>query len=364
MNHTVATGEPAAGYAFEALASGQRKGLVAACQRGVLSALAGAYRIGVFARNAWFDRGLGVKRLPRPVISVGNITVGGTGKTPLTLWLCERLLAAGRRPAVLSRGYKGEGTRPPDELALLARRCPGAAAVAHPDRLAGGELAISQYRADVLVLDDGFQHRRLARDLDIVLIDATCPFGYGHMLPRGLLREPPASLKRAGLIVITRADQVDSADLGRTEAMVAGLCDGRPLVRAVHRVRDFTTLSGRMAGAPDRAARVFLIAAIARPAAFARTVRDAGYTIVGSRWLPDHHPYEAADIRTLAAAVREAKADLVITTEKDAVKLAGTESQWPCGIRALRVEIAFQDDGDRIVTEAVREVLAGHASGS
>lgn len=352
-----ATNGTESGSAFEALVSGQRTGVSAVCQRAVLSALSQCYRLGIGIRNARYDARIGVRTLPAPVISVGNITVGGTGKTPMTLWLCGHLLGRGLTPAVVSRGYKAVDGGAPDELAMLARRCPAAVAVAQPDRWQGGARAIAECGADVIVLDDGFQHRRLARDLDIVLIDATCPFGYGRLLPRGLLREPLASLGRAGLLAITRADQIARADLDALVRRLGTLAPGKVTVRAVHRPGGFVALSGAPADAVAASCRVLLFAAIARPAAFERTVRDMGLTPTAARWYSDHHAYTAADAAELADLARNARADVLLTTEKDAVKLAGLQADWPCPVRALRIDIDFLDDDGRIIAEAVENVV-------
>ena len=185
--------------------SGERRGVRASVLRGTLGAAEPLYAAAVRGRNWLFDRGVGVRRLPRPVVSVGNITAGGTGKTPVVLWLADRLRRKGRRPAVLLRGYEAEGR--PQRRADAARgaartrraRCrPRIAVGVNPNRLAGGDGVLrGRPDVDVFVLDDGFQHRKLARDFDLVLIDAAQPFGYGHVHPRGLLREPLAGLRRA-----------------------------------------------------------------------------------------------------------------------------------------------------------------------
>ena len=292
-----------------------------------------------------------------PVISVGNVTVGGTGKTPMTLWLCAHLLGRGLMPAAVSRGYKAVDGSAPDELAMFSRRCPAEAAVADPDRWKAGARAVKEHGANVIVLDDGFQHRRLARNLDIVLIDATCPFGYERLLPRGLLREPLSSLERADVLAITRADQVPGDDLDALARRVRSLARGKPVVRAVHRPAGFVSLAGEAMETPRGSCRALLFAAIARPAAFEQTVRDQGLTPVAARWYPDHHSYTTTDAAELAALARNAGADMLLTTEKDAVKLVGLHADWPCPVAALRVDIDFVGDDGRILVEAVDNVV-------
>jgi len=345
---------------LEELISGRQSGVAAACLRTLLGAASHGYALGVGVRNRWYDTGRPVRRLPVPVISVGNITVGGTGKTPMALWLCEHLLRAGRRPAVVSRGYRSSATGFSDESAMLARRCPQAVVVAAgPDRCEGGRTAIRQHGADIIVLDDGFQHRRLGRDLDVVLIDATCPFGYGRLLPRGLLREPPASLTRADVLVVTRADQVSEPELQGLRKRLARLAAGRPVLRAVHRATGFVALDGSLMEASAVPRRPVLVAAIARPAAFERTVRDMGYVPAATCWYPDHHAYTAADAVALCDRVRRNAADALLATEKDAVKLAALRFDWPCPVLALRVDIAFLDDDATIMADLVHRAVAG-----
>ena len=185
------------GSRYIQLVSGQRRGLGPSLERALLRGLSWGYGLGVSLRNRYYDRWALPTWLDVPIISVGNLTVGGTGKTPMTLWLCRQLLDRGLKPAVISRGYKASQQGLADELLMISRQCPRVVAVANPNRAAAGRLAIEEYGAQAVVLDDGFQHRRLGRDLDIVLIDATRPFGYSFLLPRGLLRERVAGLARA-----------------------------------------------------------------------------------------------------------------------------------------------------------------------
>ncbi|MBN1489943.1 MAG: tetraacyldisaccharide 4'-kinase [Phycisphaerae bacterium] len=353
----MAAGSPEALPAYESLIAGRRAGVWAGLQRAALSVLSAGYRCGIGIRNAWYDYGVGVRSLPVPVISVGNLTVGGTGKTPMTLWLCEQLRREGRKPAVLSRGYRAAPGTPPDELAMLTHRCPQAVFVAHPDRLRSGLLAIESHGADVLVLDDGFQHRRVARDLEIVLIDATCPFGYGHVLPRGLLREPLSSLRRANVLVVTRADQVSAGELDalcRTLAKQALDC---PILRCVHRPAGFTSLDGEPVESPAPSRRVGLFAGIARPAAFEQTIAGLGLSAVPLRWYRDHHAYAPEDVAELAALARQQDVECLVTTEKDAVKLVPLTTTWPCPVCVVRVDVDFLGGDDTILARSVRGAI-------
>lgn len=337
---------------FIELISGSRCGPWAGMQRGLLRALSLGYGAVLTLRNGYYDRWSLPRWLGVPVISVGNLTVGGTGKTPMTLWVCQRLLEHGCKPAVLSRGYKASQTGLADELLMVSRRCPDAVAVANPDRYAAGQLAIEQYGIHAAVLDDGFQHRRLGRDLDIVLIDATRPFGFGHVLPRGLLREPMCGLARAGVIVMTRADQCPSAVLSNIETTVRQFNPDAPIVRAVHRPVGFTDLEGKPAAEPA-GERVGCLAGIARPDAFVQTLNHMGHAPVEKLWWPDHHVYGPDNVEMICRWIEETNLDTVITTEKDAVKLARFAKDFPMPMLALRIEIEILDDGGKILSELI-----------
>src|SRR5436190_16306424 len=196
---------------FRDLVSGHWKGPLAIVLRGALWMLAHPYGWIVRRRNARFDRGLvQPTKVAAPVISVGNLTVGGTGKSPFVAWLARWFLDRGTSVTIISRGYGSRGGKPNDEALELAARLPGVPHLQNPDRIAAANQALATNPAQVLILDDGFQHRRLARDLDIVLLDALAPFGYGHLLPRGLLREPIESLARAQVVALSRSDAVDA----------------------------------------------------------------------------------------------------------------------------------------------------------
>ena len=277
------------------------------------------WRLVIGLRGIIYDRQLtAVQRLGVPVISIGNLTAGGTGKTPAVLAVIALLRARGRHPAILSRGYRGvQGV---NEEALLAGDVP---VVCDPDRVAGGRRAITG-GADCLVLDDGFQHRRLHRDLDIVLIDVTRPWGrndggHGAVLPLGYLREGRAALKRADLLWLTRTDLVAPERLGRLRAELAGLA---PLVEERATAMSLMPLTGGTAEPATawQGRRVMLVSGIGNPAAFETAVGKAGLIVVESHRFPDHHHFSAADAALLMATAAHADATLVMTG-KDAVKL-------------------------------------------
>ena len=309
-------------YAHQVM-SGEARGAGAALVRAAASVASPIYSAVMRARNAMFDRGMGVRRLPRPVISVGNLTTGGTGKTPVVRWLYERLREAGERPAVLMRGYKAKAGGSGDEQAML-RELLGADAVVHADsiRHAGG-LAVLRERPETtaFILDDGFQHRGLARDFDLVVIDALHPFGYDRVLPRGMLREPPAGLRRASAVLITRVDLVSEVE--EIVARIRKYNVGVPVFRgaAVHlglMGRDGQRHSiGWLAGK-----RLFAFAGIGNPVALERQLRRGTGELVGARWLGDHHDYSRSDVEAVLRQARESGAEVVVTTEKDWVKVS------------------------------------------
>lgn len=266
------------------------------------------YRATIRARNIAYDSGaLRTHHAVVPVVSIGNIAVGGAGKTPFAAWVASRLAAGGWRPAIL------HGGRTADEPMLHARWHPDRIVVALTDRVAGAAEAVSR-GAEVLVLDDGFQHRRLARDLDVVLIAAERWSARRPLLPRGPWREPASSLRRAHLLVVTRK----SATIARTaevEAELAALVPGLPRVRAAILPRSWSR-QGQIVEAPSDDA--LAVAGIADPASFESAARAAGARVAQTLTFPDHHGYDGADVDRIRKVARGRP---IVTTEKDWVKL-------------------------------------------
>ena len=325
--------------------------------RAGLRVIEGGYAAAIALRNAHYDRNGPRAVLPVPVISVGNVTVGGTGKTPLVIELLERLGRMGCNPVVVSRGYKARDGGANDEERLIRCHVPGAICLSSSNRMEAGEAAIQSHRADVIVLDDAFQHRQLGRTLDIVLVDATCPFGFDHLLPRGLLREPLAALRRAGAIVLTRCDQVSPEELARVEARIRSFHDTTKIIKCNHRVTKLQNLDGSPVDEPPEGKRAVLFAGIGRPGAFAETVRGMGVEVVGERWWPDHHAYVPKDLRELVGTNRFPPHDWLMTTEKDAVKLAGLPGADGVRIVVVCVTIDFEGDGGTILQSLLESVL-------
>ena len=281
----------------------------------------------ICSRNALYDCGLlRSHRAAVPVISVGNLTTGGTGKTPFVVWVVETLRSLGLNPGVLSRGYgRADGAEKNDEGALLSEGLAELPQVQRADRVAGAS-ALVALGADVIVLDDGFQHRRLARDLDIALIDSTRPWGLAAaapdvapleaLLPRGLLRESPKSLARADAIVLTRCDQSELAAQEDIQRRIESCAPNVPVARAVHSpVRVVTAEGEEEPGWLD--GRAFcLLSGVGNPDSFEATARALGAEVRAVHNFADHHDYKLEEVEGLC----EEGAELLVTA-KDAVKL-------------------------------------------
>ncbi len=317
--------------------------MTALAWRYLLLPLSPAYRGAVAVRRIAFSRGwFRRERLTVPVVSVGNLTFGGTGKTPTVIALVRDLVRMGRRPAILTRGYKRRGDdqivvigpeprhtvfEAGDEPLEMAGQLPGVSVVVDADRERGGREAI-RLGADVVVLDDGFQHLRLERDLDIVVIDAGDPWGGGHLPPLGCLREPVAALRSADAVLVTKVPDDWRPVVAEIESVVDRVAPALQVFVArlrPTRVRvagagwsDPSVLSGQ---------RVFAFAGLGRPQGFAATLAAAGAEVVGSRWFADHHDYCDEDLREVVAAAQAADA-VPITTAKDAVKLPVGAEVW------------------------------------
>lgn len=331
--------------------------LTAAGRRALAGCARPFYAATVRARNIGYDRGLlRTQRVERPVLSIGNLTTGGVGKTPLVIHTVDLLRRRGRRPGVILRGYKGGGQGGSDEARLLAQMLSGTPVVADPDRLTAARRLIAEEGVDAIVLDDGFQHRRIARELDIVLIDATRPFGFGHVLPRGLMREPPEALRRADAVLVTRADQIDPASLASLDARIARLHGRAPLGHIAHRWGEVLDSHDRPAPLMEET-RVFTFCGVGNPAAF-REQAAQGAVVVGHLPFGDHHSYTPEDLRRIFQDARRAGADVLLTTEKDWVKLKPLIESWsdqPSELPILRprLTLAFLDGGEAYERQVV-----------
>jgi tetraacyldisaccharide 4'-kinase len=344
--------------------------------RAGLSTAAAAYRLALAARSAAYRTGLLTTRaLPVPVISVGNVTLGGSGKTPLAEVIVLALSEMGARPAVISRGYgrrsrgvrivaDGGGVRlgardGGDEPVLLAERLPGVPVVVGESRYDAGAVAVGTCGARALVVDDGFQHRTLSKDLEIVVISGSDPWGNGRLFPRGSLREPLSALKRAAMVVVTNPPTPETASdiahvlrrKGSAAAVLSGVYNPTSLRRVdAGRAEAPRALAGR---------KVLALAGLASPRGFVATAGQLGMEIMALAEYPDHHWYTAEDIARVDAQVRETGAEAVLTTEKDWIRLRdiprGDVPYW-----VLSITLEMGADRGALV-QALGETLRGAA---
>ncbi len=339
------------------LISGESRGLGPALMRFGLRAASVPYGLAVRLRNGAYQRGwLQSEPVPVPVISVGNLTAGGTGKTPCVEYIARFYRELHRRVAILSRGY-GSAGECNDEALLLKENLPDVPHLQGADRVALARTAFAKLESDVLVLDDGFQHRRLARDVDVVLIDATVPWGHGYLLPRGLLREQPSSLRRADVLMLTRCDQAPAEQRDRLRRTLSRIAPHKPLVETTHRPVELSNCDGENAALEllrDVPAAAFC--GIGNPESFRRSLLNLGARLEDFRAYPDHHAYGRADIEELHRWADGLPAGTVIvTTQKDVVKLRlsrlGDRPLWWLRIR-LCVE-SGQDALDGCLRSAI-----------
>lgn len=308
---------------FLAIVSGRKRGLGAALLRFGLRTGSWPYAAVVVARNWLFDHGWKQSyRVNVPVVSVGNLTLGGTGKTPAVEYIARFYRRQDRRVAILSRGY-GSASGRNDEALVLEDNLPDVPHLQGADRVALAQTAVEELEPEILLLDDGFQHRRLRRDLDIVLVDATNPWGHGRVFPGGLLREPRRGLRRAHLVLLTRCDQAPPPVVDGLEAEIERLAPGIAVVRSRHAPERLVNCRRQeaplaiLAGKPAAA-----FCGIGNPAAFQKTLEETGGKVTAFEIFPDHHRYTRVDVDRLREWARRLPEDgLVVTTQKDLVKI-------------------------------------------
>lgn len=342
---------------WNALVRGERRGPLALAARAGLWCASVPYGLAVRLRNRRYDRDPArAKRAAVPVVSVGNLTLGGTGKTPCVEWVARFYRDRGLQVALLSRGY-GANSGPNDEALVLEDNLPDVPHLQGADRHALAETAVEELEAELLVLDDGFQHRQLHRDLDIVLIDATRPPARDRLFPAGTLREPARGLTRAGVLVLTRCDQVSAAEVaalrdwlkGRVPNVPVAESEHRPvaLVREAHDAEPVEALKGAPVGA---------VCGIGNPGAFRRTLEALGATVCAFRAFPDHHAYTRADVDELARWAAQLPAGATVaTTQKDWVKLRVPDLGGRA-LRAVRVGLHLRG-GERELAAALERAL-------
>jgi len=348
--------------------------------RALLAPAGLAYRAGVSARNSLYrSHRLPIHRIDVPVISVGNLVTGGSGKTPFVAYLAARLRELGRRVAVVSGGYGGAPRHRPfvvsdgagqigsfeeggDEPVLLAELLPGIPVIVDRDRVAAARVARHRFGSDLILLDDGFQHRRLHRDLDLLLSDARDGFGNARMLPFGPLREPISEIARAGAFLMTGREEELREGERRFRELAQGLGVTAPLFLCERRIDGLYRSDGgpRVDAASLSGLKALAFSGIARPESFESDLRGSGIRIAEALRFRDHQRYRHGSIRRIESALGRSGADVLITTEKDRVRLGWT--RFPVPLFTLRIRMAPQDE--ETLLSFLRERLAYPAAAS
>ncbi|MGI9445629.1 MAG: tetraacyldisaccharide 4'-kinase [Rubripirellula sp.] len=329
--------------------SGKRGDPIAMVVRVVLRMASVPYGIVVRRRNHNYDRQVAdIQRCDVPVISVGNLTTGGTGKTPIVCLLAKRLRERGLRVAIVSRGYGRGDADANDEAMELHARLPDVPHIQNPDRVAAAQVAVEELEAQIILMDDGFQHRRLHRDLDIVVIDATCPFGFGYQLPRGLLRESMDSLSRADAVLITRCQTVDPTAIESIRQTISTYNAEVPILASNHTpicLLEYPETNLPLKNINQQ--KVGVLSAIGNPDAFEHTVRQCGATVQSARHLPDHDPYAPETVASLRDWAKQLGNEIayIVCTHKDLVKLQ-TDRLGGKHLVALQIDLTLQNDAN------------------
>jgi tetraacyldisaccharide 4'-kinase len=342
---------------YNRIISGDAQGILPSLYRAFLSAFSAIYFVAWAARQAAFSfHLLSIRKAPARVISIGNITAGGTGKTPAVIYFARKFKEEGARVAVVSRGYgrrlitkepvavsDGEGNihaspeEAGDEPYLMAQKLPGVPIVVCGNRIKAAHLAVERFGAGVILLDDGFQHRAIARDEDIVVIDCLEPFGYGHLLPRGLLREPLLSLRRASAFLLTHVDQRKHA---RVIEKLREINPTAEILFSRHQPVRLTAATKNHSLNPDvlSGKRTLAVSSIGNPVSFEQTLTSLHAVLAGSLRFPDHYWYTPADIDRIRGEASRSGAEYIVTTEKDGVRL-GLLQEIPENLFLLEVEL-------------------------
>jgi len=345
--------------------SGRRRDVSAQVLRGALQVASWAYGAAVMLRNKAYDRRwLATFSADAPVISLGNLTTGGTGKTPVAAWLAEWCQSRGLRPGLLSRGYRalnGDGDAVlNDEKLVLDRLCPAVPHLQQRDRIASARRLTGEFQCNVLILDDGFQHRRLRRDLDLVLIDALEPWGYEHLLPRGLLREPRSSLRRASLILLTRANECSEQTKTAIRQTLQRTRGTDECVEIGFVPQHLIGPAGVMEPLESvRGTRALAFCGIGNPGGFRQTLARLGCQTELNVY-PDHYHYRPEDLAHLSQAARDQSAEVVLTTLKDLVKIPADQWTGP-PLRAVGIGVEVLSGRERLEA-ALRQCVGNMAT--
>ena len=339
---------------FYDLVSGRQTGITATVLRGGLRFAEVPYCSIVSVRNFLYDRQfLSAHRPSVPVISVGNLTLGGTGKSPMVAWLCRFFLERNIRPGLVSRGYGKSTHAGNDEFMEMAHRFPTVPHLQNRNRAEAIQKLLQTEQVDLIILDDAFQHRRVERNIDLVLLDATAPFGFGHVFPRGTLREPLGGLRRTDIVLLTRSDLVVEAQRQKIRERVLTF---NPNIIWGETVHIPTSLISAQSFATEpiesiTGQSVLAFCGIGNPSAFHKTLERCGVRVAKLIPFPDHYRYTSRDIDELVRMAKELGADSILCTMKDLVKLDRLDfSEMP--LRAISIEIKFTV-GESAVSEAV-----------
>ncbi len=330
------------------------------------------YRIFVLIKALFYRWGiLRSDSLEVPVISVGNITVGGTGKTPLVCYLAQFYQKQGLKPAILLRGYKGkfagsvglvsdgkeifmDTPEAGDEAVMMAHQLSGVPILVGADRFATGCYAQEKLGVDLIILDDGFQNFKLARDLDLVTIDSLNPFGYGHLLPRGLMREPKSALKRAHALILTHVDQIPQVPLDKLKAKMADDFPAIPIIESGYEPIFLRDVAGSEEKKLDlNKKKIVAFSGIGNPRSFEEKLMSLGGDVIYRLRFSDHHKYTEEEILQVFSAAFAKDADMIITTEKDAISLPAHLRELIAGQKmalwVLGIEVSIASGEDEFV---------------
>ena len=342
-----------------------------------LSMVSKVYSGAVKLRRIFYKKAvLNSKRLPCPIISIGNITVGGTGKTPMTIYVAQVVKQLGYKVAIISRGYKGKAEKvggivsdgkvlmmtpenAGDEPYMMANRLKDVPVIVGKNRFKAGRQAIRKFDPDIIVLDDGFQHLKLQRDLDLVLLDYRKPFGNGHLLPRGVMREPVSSLLCANAIILTRSDTVNDNEMSSSLKKLRSYERKKPVYRTFHHPFVYKINNGekkkfetniqetsRQSSDCIKGRTAFAFSGLADNHSFQQTVKSLKCNLSGFKEFPDHHPYSERDLDEILLAAKKSMSECIITTEKDYVRIAH-KINWSDDLFVIGIEIDFGADKKR-----------------
>jgi tetraacyldisaccharide 4'-kinase len=324
--------------------SGRDRSLQAALLRVGLWPAGAVYAAAMVIRNKAYDwHWLRTEQVEVPVVSVGNLTLGGTGKTPFVAWLARWFRRQGVRVSIISRGYGAEEGSRNDEAKALEWALPDVPHLQNPDRVMAAQTAITELETELILLDDAFQHRRLARDVDIVLLDALQPFGFGHVFPRGMLREPLRGIRRAHVVILSRANLVSEECREEIRQVVTKLHPRAIWAEIRQQPTAWVNAAGEVQPLDSfHPGKIAAFCGIGNPEAFRRTLEGLQVDLNAGevRLFPDHHPYTREDVADLTRWAEQTKAQAVVCTEKDLVKI-GLTHLGRIPLWALRIEVAF-----------------------